>query len=277
MNHCFATNQCKQHHSSWARKPPPIPLTSSLCCTLMLRIPWSWHGVDIQVVGTTSSPLRTPLALGREVTLPGGFGLSKHLCTPRVKPAAAQYIHLTSGEIQSTGCNQKSSHKAKPSQSRESLAWQCPDTSYGWAEFKQDCARSCSGHVCPALWGVPWQTSAPLADHAWLFCSSASTFSKEACLGRAQESGHPMVHSLGFSQHPQLWDEACQWVYPSQVLFGSIYRPAGEESGQCLSDEPSASTPYKITKLQAFATCSGKRCLLSSSFNFLPTGFTAIF
>lgn len=45
-----------------------------------------------------------------------------------MKPAAAQYIHLISRDIQSTAYDQESLPEAKPSVTRESLAWQCPQT-----------------------------------------------------------------------------------------------------------------------------------------------------
>lgn len=75
------------------------------------------------------------------------------------------------------------------------------DTSYSWAEFKEDCASSCPGRICPDLWGVPYQSSVSHTDHQkclafLLFCPDLL---QKGCLGRAQEPRHPMVHSLRLS------------------------------------------------------------------------------
>ena len=177
-------NRCKQHRSSWARRSPPVPLTSSLWLhfdappTLVLAWGKDLHGGDHQ-----RPPAQVPLALGREVALSGGFGLPKHLCPPQVKPAAAQYIHLISRDIQSTAYNQESLQEAKPSPSRESLAWQCPQTHLTVGQSSRKTVQVLAPGTFVLTFGVsPSRLQHPMQTirNTWLFCYSALTFSKEA-------------------------------------------------------------------------------------------------
>lgn len=123
--------------------PRPPPTAAPPCCAL------AW-GKDPCGGDHQQLPAQPSISLEREVTLSGGFGLSKHLCTHQMKPTAAQDIHLISRHIQPTAYNQESLQDAKLRLSRESLAWQCPQTSYGWAEFKKDCKFLPWAH-----WGDP--------------------------------------------------------------------------------------------------------------------------
>lgn len=124
----------------------------------MLRQPWSWHRAKVYTVGTTSSPT----ALGRDIAHSEGFGLPKHLCTPRGKPDTAQ----------PTAYNQESSQEAKPKPGRGILAWQCPETSYSWAEVMS--VQVLALNTCVPTLGGPQQTSAPSqTTNTWFSCCSA--------------------------------------------------------------------------------------------------------
>lgn len=74
-----------------------------------------------------------------------------------------QSVHRISRDIQSTAHNQEALPGGKTCSEWRKLSLAAPtDTSYGWSELEEHCASSCSGHICPDLWGVPQHPIRPL-------------------------------------------------------------------------------------------------------------------